>query len=234
MQSRTREFPKPKPRPGGKSFPPRGKIQQNAKYIHGVTVIDRSLGTSLPPKNGKEQELIPSLLVGEPKCRACYELNCKCGKPLFETDINIFWTKSSRYRRMDFPAVRKCEDIAIAECKRLGMSCAVLRSEHHNTATEFTRTGKKTGRFIESDWHITLTLGDAKDKLLLQGHVYLFMGKDAEVPQCKLAPGNRKILEPHEIFEQLTLENAPVETYWGMNGSCGWVLVDERLPPTVE
>lgn len=226
MQSRTREFPKPKPRPGGKSFPPRGKTKQNAKYIHGVTVIDRSLGTSLTQK-GKEQELIPSLLVGEPKCRACYERGCKCGKPLFTTSIDVYWTKSSPYLGMGFPAVRKCEDIAMAECKRFGMSCVVLRSQHHNTAAEFTRTGKRTGRFIDSDWHITLNLGDAQDKLLLQGHCYLYMGKGIEVPQCKLAPGNRQIIEPHEMFEQLTLEELPVDTYWGMNGSCGWVLVDE-------
>lgn len=236
MQSKPREFPKPRPRPGGKSFQPKDKVRQNAKYTHGVTVIDRSQGTSLPRRKGEEQKLISSLLVGEPKCRACYEVQpCECGKPLFKTDvINVYWTQSSSYKRLGFAAVRKCEDIAMAEAKRLGMSCVILRSEHHNTATEFTRTGRRTGRFIASDWHITLTLGDATDKLLLQGHCYLFMGRGTEVPQCKLAAGNRKILEPHEMLEQLTLEEASVATYWGVNGSCGWVFVDERLPPTVE
>lgn len=232
----TREYPKPRPRPGGKSYPPKDKTRQNAKYIHGVTVIDRTKGTSLSLKNGEEQQLIPSLLIGEKKCRFCYEdvQPCGCGKPLFETDVNVFWTKSSSYLRLGFPAVRKCEDIAMAEAKNLGMTCVVLRSEHHNTATEFTRTGRKTNRFIPADWHITLSHGDATDKLLLQGHVYLFMGKDTKVPQCKLEPGNRTILEPHEIFEQLTLQEASVDVYWGINGSCGWVSVDERLPPTAE
>lgn len=238
MSSRTREHPRPRPRPGGKSFPPKERNLQNAKYIHGVTVIDRSKGASLPKKGGEAQVLIPSLIVGVPKCRFCYEDQpCECGQPLFVSDtVNVYWTESSRYFKLGFPAVRKIENIAMAEAKNLGMPCVVLRSEHHNTATEFTLTGKRTGRYVPADWHVTLNHGDDTDKLLLQGHVYLFMGKngDTTAPQCKLAPGNRTILEPHEILEQLTLEDAACEVYWGVNGSCGWVSVDEGLPPTIE
>lgn len=234
--STPRDHRRPRPKAAGKFGPPKDKIRQNAKYIHGVTEIDRSKGTSMPQKGGKDQELIPSLLIGEKRCRACYtdEPSCECGKPLFDPDVNVWWTESSSYMDLGFAAVRKCEDIAMEEARRLGMSCVVLRSEHHNTATEFNQTGRKTGRYIAADWHITLSLGDAKDKLLLQGHCYLFMGKGTEVPQCKLAPGNRKILEPHEKLEQLTLEEAPEAVYWGINGSCGWVFIDGRLPPTIE
>lgn len=234
--SAPRDYPKPRPRGPGKFGPPKNKVRQNAKYIHGVTVIDRSKGISMPSKDGKEQELLPSLLIGEKRCRACYkdEQPCGCGKPLFDPEINLYWTESSGYMSLGFPVVRKCEDIAMEEAKRLGMACVVLRSDHHNTATEFNRTGRKTGRYIPADWHITLSYGDDTDKLLLQGHCYVFTGKDTEVPQCKLAPGNRKILEPHEKFEQLTLEEASAEVYWGINGSCGWVYVDGRLPPTIE
>lgn len=231
MSSKPREFPRPRPR--GRFGPLKDqKKKQNAKYVDGVTVIDRSKGTMLT-KQGKEQELIPSLLIGEKICRACYEDQpCKCGKPLFDTDVNLYWTASSPYRKTSVLAVRKLEDIVMEEARRLGMSCVVLRSEHHATATEFDHTGRKTGRFIDADWHATLMLGDGPDKLLLQGHVYLFMGKGTDAPQCKLKPGNRKILEPHEIFEQMSLQDAAVDQYWGVNGSCGWV--DSMLPPTFE
>lgn len=234
--SAPREYPRPRPRAAGKFGPPKDKIRQNAKYIHGETVIDRSKGTSMPQKGNQNQELVPSLLVGEKRCRGCYtdEQTCECGIPLFDPDITVYWTESSGYMKLDFPIVRKCEDIAMDEARQLGMSCVVLRSDHHNTATQFDQTGRKTGRYIAADWHITLSLGDGPDKLLLQGHCYVFTGKDTAVPQCKLAPGNRKILEPHEKFENLSLEDARPEVYWGINGSCGWVYVDGRLPPTVE
>lgn len=184
-------------------------------------------------KNGKEQELIPSLLRGEETCRECYEAQpCECGKPLFNSDVDVYWTASSPYMQLGFPAVRKLEDIAMDEARRLGMSCVVIRSDHHNTATEFNRTGRKTGRIIPADFHVTLSHGDSPQKLLLQGHCYLFVGKNKEVPQCKLAPGYRTILEPHEIIEKLSLEDAAVDVYWGINGSCGFVFNDSELPTT--
>lgn len=218
--------PQPRPRPAGKSAPKTNNKPQNAKYIHGVTQIDRTKGTGVPPRKGEAQEVVPSLLIGVPKCRACYKevQPCDCGKDLFETDVNVYWTQASGYWDLDLAAVKKCEDIAIAEAKRMDMKCVVLRSEHHNTASKFDRTGRKTG-YIPSDWHITLYLGDDIETILLQGHCYTYVGKNTAFPQCKLKEGNRTILEPHEIFERLTLEEAAPQVYWGINGSCGWIMI---------
>lgn len=233
MQSAPNQHPKPrpKPRPTGKSAPKKRSTLQNAKYIPGVTVIDRSKGTTIPMKGSEVQRVIPSLLTGVAKCRSCYDAypTCdpKCPEPLFVPEIDVYWTQASGYMKLPFAAVRKCEDIAMAEAKSFGMSCVILRSDHHNTAAEYTRTGRRTGRYVPADWHITLYHGDAKDQLLLQGHCYTFVGANTEFPQCKLTEGNRTILEPHEILEKLTLEEAKPQVYWGMNGSCGWIKADE-------
>lgn len=222
-----REFPRPKPRarPAGKSASNNNRNKlQNAKYIHGETEIDRTKDTSIPWKHGESQAVIPSLIVGEPKCRECYNKvqPCECGQPLFESDVNVYWTETSGYWDLSLLAVRKCEDIAILEARRLGMKCVVLRSEHHNTATKFDCTGRKTG-YIPADWHITLYLGESIEKLLLQGHCYTYVGKNTAYPQCKLKEGNRTLLEPHEVLERLTLQEAAPQIYWGINGSCGWI-----------
>lgn len=198
---------------------------KDSKYVHGVTKIDRTKACPIPKtSNGQEQVLEPSLLIGQKKCRHCYNKNpqpCDCGQDLYETDVSVFWTKSSGYRKLAIPVVRKCEDIAMLEAKRLGMSCVVIRKEQHNTYTQRDYTGRKTGMHPAADWHITLYLGDAVDKLLLAGHLYVFMnGKNQ--PQCKLNAGNRTALEPHEQLEGLTLKDATPEVYWGINGSCGW------------
>ncbi|POS75547.1 hypothetical protein DHEL01_v206051 [Diaporthe helianthi] len=215
----------PRPRPMGKWV--QKEKPQNSKYVHGVTVIDRSKGTPVPEKRGQEQITAISLLAGEMKCRLCYEdyPRCKpiCPEPRYVSDVNVYWTESSGYRNLPITTVRKSEDIAMAEAKRLGMSCVVLRSDHHNTAAEFTRTGKFTGRYVAADWHITLYLGDDIERLLLQGHVYTFVGANKEFPRCKLAEGNRTILESHEVWANLTIEEAAPDTYWGINGSLGWV-----------
>lgn len=234
MPSSARDLPrfKPRPRAAGKSAAQYNKNKlQNAKYIHGVTEIDRTKGTSVPWKHGEPQAVAPSLIVGEPKCRACYKKvqPCDCGQPLFETDVNVYWTEASGYWDLSLLAVRKCEEIAILEARRLGMKCVVLRSEHHNTATKFDRTGRKTG-YIPADWHITLYLGDDIEKVLLQGHCYTFVGKNTAFPQSKLKEGYRTILEPHEIIERLTLQEAGPQAYWGINGSCGWIKPGEKQP----
>jgi hypothetical protein len=227
-----RDLPRARPRPasrpglGGKPAANYSNNKpQNEKYTHGVTKIDRSKGTGVPWKHYGEQEVVPSLLVGEPRCRECYAevgVKCDCGKPKVETDVNVYWTAASGYWDQNLLAVRKCEDIAIREARRLGMKCVVLRSSHHNTATKFDATGRKTGH-IPADWHITLYLGDSIQKLLLQGHCYTFMGKNGIFPQCKMKPGQRTVLEAHEIIERLTLEEAAPQVYWGINGSCGWI-----------
>lgn len=197
----------------------------NSKYVHGVTRIDRTKACPIPlTSNGGEQELEPSLLRGQKKCRYCYNKTpkpCDCGKDLFETDVDIFWTKSSGYRSLMFPIVRKIEDIAIAEAHRLGISCVIMRKEHHSTYTQRDHTGRKTGAHLPSDAHITVYLGDAANKLLLEGHCYVFINSKKQ-PQCKLSAGNRTILEPHELLEGVTLKDAAPDVYWGMNGSCGW------------
>ncbi|KAG8164166.1 hypothetical protein KVR01_006084 [Diaporthe batatas] len=229
MSSSARELPRPKQgsRPAGKSNAKTKNKLQNAKYIHGHTEIDRSKGGGVPWKMGEMQKVAESLIVGTPKCRACYTLTppCDCGKPLYETEVNVFWTRASGYLRLALPTVKRCEDILIREAKRLGMKCVVLRSDHHNTATMFDRTGRKTG-YMPADWHITVYLGDDINHLLLQGHVYTFVGRNTEFPLSKLHEGNRKILETHELLEGLTLEEAAPEAFWGLRGSCGWVNVE--------
>lgn len=213
----------PNPKKGGKLN------KRNAKYVHGVTRIDRTKACPVPKTaNGGEQQLDASLLRGKPRCRYCYKQNmqpCDCGKDLYETEVDIFWTRTSGYYSLLFPVVRKVEDIAILEAKRLGMSCVIIRKEQHNTYTQRDqKTGRRTGVHPPSDWHITVYLGDAANKLLLEGHCYVFCngnGSNAR-PQCKLNPGNRTILEPHELLERLTLKDAAPDVYWGMEGSCGW------------
>lgn len=225
MASGPRDFPRARPKPCSNLFS-KPKELQNAKYIPGVTQLDRSKASMVPPIRGKVQDIVPSLLVGEPRCRGCYKEDdepCECEQPLFYTDITVYWTRASRYLSMDPRVIRKCEDIAMQEARNLGMKFVVLRSKHHNTATEFTFTGRKTGNFIPADWHITLYLGEAFNRLLLQGHCNTYVGKDKSVPQCKLKSGNRTLLENHELFEKLTLAEAKPESYWGINGSAGWV-----------
>lgn len=212
--------------------PPKGQQnrksqKQNAKYVHGVTKVDRTKACPIPKtSNGDEPRLEPSLLRGKKKCRYCYSKDpkpCDCGKDLYETEADVFWTRASGYLKLAFPVVRKCEDIVIEEAKRLGMTCAIIRQEHHNTYTQRDVTGRITGH-PPADWHITVYLGDSADKLLLQGHCYIYMsGKNQ--PQCKLKPGNRTILETHELLERLSLKDAAPETYWGMNGSAGWEFI---------
>lgn len=227
MPSAPREPPRPRgrPRPAGRWV--QKEKPQNAKYIDGVTVIERSKAIPIPDKKGQEQDTVSSLRIGVQKCRRCYEdepmCEPSCPEPRYLPDVNVYWTESSGFRGLAFTTVRKCEDIAMLEAKRLGMSCVVLRSDHHNTAAEFTRTGKFTGRYRPADYHITIYLGDDIEQLLLQGHVYTYVGSKKNYPQCKLKEGNRSLLESHEIFENLTIEEAEPQTYWGLNGSCGWV-----------
>lgn len=98
-------------------------------------------------------------------------------------------------------------------------------------------TKRLTGTLLEADWHLTLYLGDSIDKLYLEGHCYVAMGskkskglrelpkfqKDLTMyPAKRLLPGNRKHLEPHEILAGLTIADADVQVYWGMNGCCGY------------
>lgn len=192
-----------------------------AQYIHGVTVIDRSRACKYPLKPGEKKPL-PSLLRGKPTCRTCYEgPPCDCGSTPHVSEVNVYWTSTSKYLSLGLASVRRCEDIAVAEAKRLGMSCIIIRKEQHKTFTQRTKTGKRTGRHLPADWHITIYLGDSVDELLLQGHTYVFMGKK-NVPQCKLHSGQRTILEPHELMQKLTLKDAEPQTYWGINGTCGY------------
>lgn len=213
--------------PNGRCVPKKeGQKRLNAKYVHGVTKINRSQACPIPTGvDGQEPELEPSLSRGQKKCRSCYKKTqpCKCGTELYETDVDVIWTRSSAYQRLPLPVVRRLEDIAIAEAKCLGMSCVIIRKEQHNTYTQRDETGRKTGLHPRSDWHITVYFGDTRDKLLLQGHCYLFMNSKQK-PQCKLREGNRTILEPHELLERLTLKEAAPAVYWGMNGSAGWVM----------
>lgn len=200
---------------------PASRSRPEAQYVPEVTTIDRSRACSIPLKPGEKKPLA-SLLRGKPKCRNCYMgPPCSCGGEPYETECDIYWTSTSKYLTLDFPSVRKCEDIVIAEAKRLGMSCVIIRKEQHKTFTQRTRTGRKTGKYLPADWHITIYLGDAIDKMLLQGHTYVFMGKK-NVPQCKLHEGQRTILEPHELMQKLTLKDAQAQVYWGLNGSCGY------------
>lgn len=203
-----------------KASGPFKRSRPEAQYVHGVTIIDRSKAC-LPLAAG-EEDPIPSLLRGQPTCRSCYEgPPCKCGNEPYETEVDVYWTALSDYLNLAFLSVRKCEDIAIAEAKRLGMSCVIIRKEQHRTVAERTKTGKKTGRQVPADWHITMYLGDARDEMLLQGHCYVFVGKQG-VPVFKLHEGKRTILEPHEIMQKLTLQEAEPQVYWGIGGSCGY------------
>lgn len=197
------------------------RSRPEAQFIEGVTVIDRSRACSIPLKPG-ELPPLPSLLRGKPVCRECYAgPPCTCGGEPYETEIDVYWTSNSKYLTLALISVQKTENIAISEAKRLGMSCVIIRKEQHKTFTQRTKTGKKTGRYLPADWHITIFLGDGPNELLLQGHTYVFMGKK-NVPQCKLLPGQRTILEPHELMQRLTLKEAQPQVYWGMNGSCGY------------
>lgn len=54
---------------------------------------------------------------------------------------------------------------------------------------------------------ITIFLGDGLKELLLQGHIYVLIGKK-NVPQYKLLPGQQTILEPHELMLRLSLKEA--------------------------
>lgn len=171
----------PKPLAGDPKDPAK-RPKLEAQYVHGVTVIDRSRASSIPLKPDEERPLA-SLLRGKPKCRDCYAgPPCPCGAEPYETEVDVYWTSGSNYLELDFGSVRKCEDIAIQEAKRLGMKCIIIRKEQHKTFTQRTKTGKKTGKYPPADWHITICIGDSEDKMLLQGHVYLFMGKK-NVPQ---------------------------------------------------
>lgn len=124
--------------------PQEGRDRPNAQYIDGVTDIDRSRACPIPLKHG-EGEPIPSLLRGKLKCRECYKgPPCECGVQPHETEVNVYWTSTSKYFKLDFPSVRKCEDICVAEAQRLGMSCVIIRKEQHATFTQRTRTGRKT------------------------------------------------------------------------------------------
>lgn len=205
----------------GKAKFPVKRPRQEAQYIPGVTILDRSRACRMPMKPG-EKRPSASLLRGKPKCRNCYAgPPCICGGEPYESEIDVYWTFTSKYLTLDLLSVRRCEDIAIEEAKRLGMSCVIIRKEQHKTFTQRTRTGKKSGRYLPADWHITMYIGDAEEELLLQGHCYVFMGR-RNVPQCKLQAGIRTILEPHELMQKLTLKEAQPQVYWGMNGSCGY------------
>lgn len=66
--------------------------RQNAKYVHGVTQIDRTKACPMPSSsNGEEQQLELSLLRGQKKCRYCYKETqpCDCGKDLYETEVDV-------------------------------------------------------------------------------------------------------------------------------------------------
>lgn len=72
--------------------------------------------------------------------------------------------------RCPFISVKICEGIFIKEAKRLGMKRVIITKEQHNTFTQRTKTGRRPGRYLPVDWHITTFSGDGPNELLLQGH----------------------------------------------------------------